>query len=285
MFKSDSEHNQLLEIKRVGISPGHFSDFYHWVMAASWWKFLFAVAICYLCINMTFATVYLLGGDVILNARPQSFVDAFIFSFQTSTTIGYGFLLPKTPYAHAVVMLDVIVGILYVAVVTGLAFAKFARPRPRVIFSDKALIVDYENGYKALVFRVANGRATQVVNAEVTVGLIRKNQHQNASISRRMYDLKLEMNHSPFFALSWTVVHVIDESSPLYGITEQEIADERIRLHATFVGIDDVYAQTVHWWHAYTADHIVFANKFVDMVTFNDDDSVIIDYTKIHLYE
>ena len=275
----------MLDIKRVGIARGHFGDFYHWVLAAPWWKFLLSVAICYLCINMTFATIYLLGGDVILNARPRSFVDAFIFSFQTSTTIGYGYFLPKTSYAHVVVMMDVIVGILYVAVVTGLAFAKFARPRPRVVFSDKALIVDYKDGYKALIFRVANGRSTQIVNAEVTLGLIRVNKDGNANIARRMYDLELETNHSAFFALSWTVVHVINESSPLYGITPEEIADEHIRLHATFVGIDDVYAQTVHWWHAYLAEHVVFANKFVDMVTFNADDSVIIDYTKIHLYE
>lgn len=285
MFKSTSEQNDYLDIQRVGITRGHFGDFYHWIMAAPWWKFLLSVAICYLCINMTFATVYLLGGDVILNARPSSFVDAFIFSFQTSTTIGYGYFLPKTPYAHVVVMLDVIVGILYVAVVTGLAFAKFARPRPRVIFSDKALIVDYQNGLKALVFRVANGRSTQIVNAEVNLGLIRVNRTSNTHVARRMHDLKLGTSQTAFFALSWTVVHVIDESSPLYGITAEQIAEERVRLHATFVGIDDVYAQTVHWWHAYLADHIVFANKFVDMVTFNADDSVIIDYNKIHLYE
>ncbi|MGR8946623.1 MAG: ion channel [Gammaproteobacteria bacterium] len=285
MFKSNSEAPNLLDIKRVGVSRGHFGEFYHWVMAAPWWQFLLAVALFYLAINLSFATVYMLGGDVILNARPKSFVDAFIFSFQTSTTIGYGYLLPKTPYAHVVVMFDVIIGILYVAVVTGLAFAKFARPRPRVIFSDRALLVDYEGGNKALIFRVANGRSTQVVNAEVSVGVIRANSVDNPYIARRMYDLKLVTDRSPFFALSWTIVHVIDEDSPLYGITQQQIVDEAVRVHATFVGIDDVYAQTVHWWHAYTADHIVFAQKFVDMVTFNADDSVIIDYNKIHLYE
>ncbi|MEM7467984.1 MAG: ion channel, partial [Pseudomonadota bacterium] len=285
MFKSAPDQSTQLPVKRVGISLGHFGDFYHWVMAAPWWQFLLTAALAYLCINVTFASVYLLGGDAILNARPASFVDAFIFSFQTSTTIGYGYLLPKTPFAHVVVMFDVIVGILYVAVVTGLAFAKFARPRPRVVFSDKALIVDYENNQKALVFRVANGRSTQIVNAEVTVGLIRKNPNPHAGLVRRMYELDLVANQSPFFALSWMVVHVIDEHSPLFGLNEAQIKSEQIRVHATFVGIDDVYAQTVHWWHAYTAEHIVFANKFVDMVTFNSDDSAIIDYTKIHLYE
>ena len=285
MSKNEQNSSGLIDVERVGVSRGHYGEFYHWVMAAPWWQFLLAMAFIYLLINMSFATVYLLGGDVILNARPDSFIDAFIFSFQTSTTIGYGYFLPGTPYAHTVVMFDVIIGILYVAVVTGLAFAKFARPRPRVIFSDRALIVDYEGGNKALVFRVANGRSTQVVNAEVTVGVIRANRAPDAYITRRMYDLDLVTDHSPFFALSWMIVHVIDQDSPLYGITAEQLDAEGVRIHATFVGIDDVYAQTVHWWHAYTADQIVFAKKFVDMVTFNPDDSVILDYTKIHLYE
>lgn len=275
-----------LKIKRVGIARGHFGDFYHWVMASPWWQFMLYAAVFYMCINATFATIYFFSGDAILNARPGSFVDAFIFSFQTSTTIGYGFLLPKSPFAHLVVMFDVIVGILYVAVVTGLAFAKFARPRRKLLFSDKALIVDYEDGQKALVFRVANGRATQIVNAEVSVGLIRRNNAENPYIARRMYDLTLQNNRSAFFALSWNVVHVIDETSPLWGLDEPaKLAAEGIRIHATFVGIDDVYAQTVHWWQAYTSEQIVFASRFEDMITFQADESVIIDYTKIHLYE
>jgi inward rectifier potassium channel len=232
----------------------------------------------------SFATLYYLGGDTILNARPDSVVDAFIFSFQTSTTIGEGYFLPKTAFAHFVIMFDVIVGILYVAVITGLAFAKFARPRPRVLFSDRALIVDYEGGNKALVFRVANGRSTQIVNANVAVGLIRKNQSVDPYIAHRMYNLKLEVSQSPFFALSWTVIHVIDESSPLFRLDSEQLIEERIRIHVTFVGIDEVYAQTVHWWHAYTADQIVFASRFVDMVTFSEDESVLIDYTKIHQF-
>lgn len=284
MFDPRSIKNNL-NVRRVGISAGHVRDFYHWVMVAPWWLFVISAGVFYMCVNATFATTYLLGGDSILNARPGSFVDAFIFSFQTSTTIGYGYFLPKTPYAHVVVMFDVIVGILYVAVVTGLAFAKFARPRPRVLFSDHALIVDYEGGKKALVFRVANGRATQVVNAEISVGLIRKNQAPDAYIGRRMFDLKLETNKSHFFALSWTVAHVIDETSPLFAMSAADIAEEQVRIHATFVGIDDVYAQTVHWWHAYAYDKIVFASGFTDMVSFEADDSVTIDYTKLHEFE
>lgn len=275
-----------LVVKRVGISRGHFGDFYHWVMASPWWQFMVFAAACYMCINATFATIYFFSGDAILNARENSFVDAFIFSFQTSTTIGYGYLLPKSPLAHFVVMFDVIVGILYVAVVTGLAFAKFARPRPKLLFSDKALIVDYEGGYKALVFRVANGRATQIVNAEVTVGLIRSNTAENPYIARRMFDLTLQNNRSAFFALSWNVVHVIDETSPLWGIEQpSQLMSEEVRIHATFVGIDDVYAQTVHWWQAYTAEQIVFASRFEDMLSFQPDGSVIIDYAKINEYQ
>ncbi len=159
-------------MRRIGISSSRFGDFYHWVMAMPWWQFIVTAAFVYVGINATFATCYYLGNDVILNARPKSFIDAFLFSFQTSTTIGYGYLLPKSGYAHFFVVFDVLIGLLYVAVVTGLAFAKFARPRPRVLFSDNALIVNYDNAHKALVFRVANDRATQIVNASVTVSLI-----------------------------------------------------------------------------------------------------------------
>lgn len=229
MFNPKSLDSNL-RIKQIGIARGYFGDFYHWVMAAPWWQLVAAASLLYMCVNASFATLYLLETDSSLNARPGSFVEAFVFSFQTSTTIGYGFLLPKTPYAHVVVMFDVIIGILYVAVVTGLAFAKFARPRPRVLFSNKALSVDYEDGLKALVFRVANGRSTQVVNAGVTMGLIRKNLAATTHIARRMQELRLVTNQSPFFALSWGIVHVIQERSPLYGPSmEQIIEDKRTR--------------------------------------------------------
>ena len=270
--------------ERIGFSEPFLSDIYYRVLKASWLGFLSFSVTTYLSINALFAAVYYNNGGLILNADPKSYWDAFIFSFQTSSTIGYGYLLPSTPLAHVIAIVDALSGILFVAIVTGLAFSKFSRPVSRVMFSDRAIIGTYD-GEKMLIFRLCNGRSTHITEASIEVVALENHTTKEGHQLRKFTDLKLQRNRSPFFALTWTVFHKIDDSSPLRHFTEEDIKRNELSLVISFTGIDDVYAQTVHTNHMYQAKNIVFAKKFADMVEEVGSDTIRIDYGKLHEIE
>jgi inward rectifier potassium channel len=193
-------------------------DAYHYLVEASWPRLLLILLGLYLTVNSIFAGAYLLQPHSIGHARPDSFLDAFFFSVQTMATIGYGTLVPRTRYANVLVVLETSVGILGLAMITGIIFSKFSRPTARVLFSQRA-IVTRRDGMPCLLFRMANARATQIVDAQATVLLARSETTLEGEGVRRFYDLELSRQRNPIFALTWTAIHFIDEASPLYGAT------------------------------------------------------------------
>lgn len=278
-------NNRDLSVQRAGLSSSVLGDFYYRVMVASWPQFFFAAIVVYLFINAGFATVYYLGGDMILNARPNSFIDAYLFSFQTSTTIGYGYLLPKNGYTHAIVMVDVFSGLIFVAVLTGLVFARFAKPRASVLFSDNVVITRHQ-GSNVLSIRLANGRKnSSIVNTRVTATLLIEDKRPNSMIERRFIDLELERDHIPIFAFTWTLIHVIDEQSPLFELDQEALNNTGAILIITLDGIEDIFAQTVHTHHMYDAGKFVFNKRFADILTIHADGSRMIDYGKFNQLE
>lgn len=265
-----------IRIIHEGLHRTYFRDLYYWVLKKPWSYFLFGSAFLYLSLNGLFAALILLEPGNIANARPGSYWDAFVFIFQTSATIGYGHYLPQTTYAHIIVIADAIASMLYVALNTGLAFAKFSRPSARVIFSHQALIAPYD-GVPTLMFRMGNGRSTQIVDASIEVVALKPYTSLEGHSMRRFMPIQLERNHSPVFALTWLVFHKIDEKSPLYGLKAEDLEREQIELFVSFKGIDDVFAQTVHASYRYTAKEIIFGRKYVDIVDVLPD-----GYRKIH---
>jgi len=279
------KNNRTFNVHTKGLKNSLMSDFYYRVMLATWPQFFVGAILVYLCINAGFAMVYFLGGDMILNARPNSFVDAYIFSFQTSTTIGYGYLLPKNGITHAIVMVDVFSGLLFVAVLTGLVFARLAKPRARVLFSQQVIITQH-CGQPALLVRLANGRKrSTIVNCSVSAVLMMEDRDPESIFERRFIDLKLERGNIPIFALTWTLAHIIDEQSPLYGLDETAIESYGTTLIITLDGIEDVFAQTVHTNYIYEAKHFIFNKRFANILTRHKDGNRMIDYTRFHAVE
>lgn len=267
---------------RIGESLFNWSDLYHELLTISWPQFLGCIGFVFLAVNFLFAMAYLAGGDGIENAQPGSFMDAFSFSVQTLATIGYGAMYPKSAYAHMLVTIEVWLGMLSTAMATGLMFARFSRPTARVLFSRVAVICPYQ-GVPTLMFRVANQRRSWIVEAQVRVSVLLPNEVTAEGHSiRRLCDLQLIRSQTPIMALTWSVMHPIDEESPLFGINPEAFAQWDSQIIVTLTGLDDNLSQTIQTRYTYTPELIVWNMRFVDVLTTAPDRTRQIDYTHFH---
>jgi inward rectifier potassium channel len=271
----------LNQVIRKGVTRFSWGDLYHLLLVLSWPQFLLAIFGLYIVSNILFAFVYLAGGDCIANARPGSFADAFFFSVQTMATIGYGGMSPQTSYANVIVTIEALIGLLGVAMVTGLAFARFSLPSARLLFSKVAVIAPH-NGIPTFMFRTANQRRNFVLEAEIRVTLVRNETTTEGQFMRRFYDLELVRSRTPIFALSWMVMHPITEKSLLYGITPDSLVADEMEIIVTLTGIDETVSQTIHSRYAYTAQEILWNAHFVDIISKQTDGRRVIDYTRFH---
>ncbi len=277
----DIVSNRRYDVVRKGLSHTKWRDYYHLLLTLDWPQFFVLTVASYVASNTVFALLYLAGGDCIKNARPGSFLDAFFFSVQTMATIGYGSMYPSTDYANLLVSIEALVGLLGVAMGTGLMFARFSRPTARVLFSGVAVIAPH-NGVPALMLRVANERRNQILEAQIGVSLLRDEVTAEGNFMRRFYDLKLLRSQTRSFALSWMVIHEIDENSPLYGVTPELMAQTETDIVVTITGIDETASQTVHARHYYMTEEILWNMRFVDIFTKKSDGRRMLDFHRFH---
>ena len=270
-----------LNIVKLGVPRVHFADLYHKVLGLSWPQFFMLISLSYVITNSLFALAYLAGGDCIANARPGSFKDAFYFSVQTMATIGYGAMYPRTDYANTIVAIQALFGLWGVGIMTGLAFSRFSRPTARVIFSRVAVITPF-NGVPTLMYRTGNQRFNQILEAQQRATLIRDEVTSEGEFMRRFYDLQLVRSQSPIFALTWTVMHAIDESSPLYQLTAKDLIECQAEIVITLTGIDETVSQTIHARHSFVASEIMCNMRFVDIILRTPDGGRVVDYTRFH---
>jgi inward rectifier potassium channel len=266
----------------IGHRMAPHEDLYHFIITRPWWQFFALIAALYAAVNAAFAAAYFAQPGSIAQARAGSFADAFFFSVQTFATIGYGAMAPATPFANALVTLEAFAGMLAAALVTGLTFAKFARPRAQFLFSDR-LVVCPRDGAPTLMVRMANRRHNLVGEAQLRVILLTTETTREGDTMRRPVELKLVRDRNPNFIMSWTAMHVIDESSPLYG----EGALERLRaqgseLFLTLSGLDETYSQVVQARRRYALDDIAFNARFADIVKVLEGGQRVIDYRHFH---
>jgi inward rectifier potassium channel len=233
-------------------------------MTASWGATTAFLALVFVGYNVLFACVYLALGDVIAQAHPGNFEDAFFFSVQTMATIGYGVMTPRGTAANLVVSLEAFGGMLSAALTTGLVFAKFARPTARIRFSHTAL-VGTVNDAPVLMVRIANERNNRIMSATARLVLLRDEVTAEGARFRRMHELPLQRDSSVMFALSWTLMHTIDASSPLHGLSPDEVRAANAALIVTVSGTDEVLMQTVHARHAYDWESVVYGARFADV--------------------
>ncbi|MBD2209061.1 ATP-sensitive inward rectifier potassium channel 10 [Nostoc linckia FACHB-104] len=269
------------QIVGMGVWYSYWRDPYHLLLTVSWPGFFLLIAVAYLATNAVFALVYLAGGDCIENARPGSFLDVFFFSVQTLASIGYGAMYPKTPYANTIVTIEAMVGLMGIAVMTGLAFARFSRPTARVVFSRVAVITPHE-GQPTLMFRTANKRRNLILEAQMRVYLMRDEVTAEGHYIRRIHELKLVRNLSPSFTLSWLAMHIIDESSQLYGMTTESLLKTNSSIVISLSGIDETVAQVLHARHTYSATDLLWNYQFVNIMHETSDGHRYIDYQYFH---
>jgi len=265
----------VVGVERRNIGRAPLADLYHYLMARSWSRLLGLVATVYILANLLFAVLYDLGGDCVTGAA--RFRDLFFFSVHTLSTIGYGTMAPKTTYANVLVTIEAFSGTLFVALLTGLVFAKFSRPTARVMWSNKAVIVE-RDGKRQLQFRMANERANQIVEAQLRIALARTETAPDGERMRRFQDLALVRDRNVIFVLTWTASHVIDASSPLYGLSLDEMKQQGVQLIASLIGLDETFSQQVHSRHSYAPDDFVFDMRFADIIGTEPDGSRYVDY-------
>jgi inward rectifier potassium channel len=273
--------NGKLEQSELSVWSSYLRDPYHLMLTVSWPGFVLIVSVGYIVINVIFALLFLAGGDCLAGARAGSFPDAFFFSVQTLASIGYGAISPKTLFANGVVTLEAISSLLVIAVVTGLSFARFSKPNARVIFSHVAVVMPH-NKVPTLIFRAANKRRNQIVEARITVDLSIDEVSEEGEVIRRFYELALLRQRTSSFNLAWTVRHVIDQSSPLYGLTPEMLILGHAAVIVSLVGIDETVAYTINARQNYSAREILWDHRFVDMLTIEPNGDRYLNYQYFH---
>ncbi len=266
-------------IEIIGLRRSFRQDLYHRALRLPWPHFLGAALAAFLALNGLFALLYMLQPGGVADLPPGSFLDAFFFSVQTLSTIGYGKWSPVSLYANSVMTVEAITGGITFAVVTGLTFARFARPSSRIVFSRNAVVARFD-GKPTLMFRLANERANQILQAEATLSLLRDETTPEGHFFRRLHDLKLVRARSPVFGLSFQVMHVLDDSSPLHGCTPETLEHDGAELVAVVSGLDDTMRQTVHARHSYDAGEILFGRRFADLFGYMEDGRRAMDYRR-----
>ena len=270
-----------LEAVRVGLRLSPLTDLYYHLMRGSWWLLVALLAFAYVVTNLAFATLYMMQTGGINDARDGSFADAFAFSVQTISTIGYGTLAPTNTAVHTLVTFEAMLGLLGTAIATGLIFAKFSRPRAKVLFSD-TLLIKTRNGEPALVFRVGNARGNEIIEASLRLAVLVPEVTLEGDRMRRLVDLPLVRSRTPLFAMTWSVIHEIDENSPLHGRDAKSCEEDDLRFIVSMTGIDGTFSQTVHARHIYLHDDIRWKHRFVDIVDNTDSGRLRIDYMRFH---
>jgi inward rectifier potassium channel len=269
------------EIETRGLSGGFWSDLYYRSMTVSWPSFFAGAAVIFLVLNGGFALIYSLGDRPIANATPQRFLDLLYFSIETLATVGYGDMHPQTDYGHLVATVEIFTGMSFLAVMTGLVFSRFSRPRARFVFAQNPVVAPHD-GQPTLMIRVANARLNIISGATARLWIIREEQSREGHSFRRYHELELRRNENPVFALSWTIFHAIDARSPLYGLSSDELARSDALLVLTVSGLDDSSSQQLNARRTYSHEDIRWQHRYVDISSSSDQGRLLLDYRKFH---
>ena len=270
-------------IKRIGGGLSSVNTF-HYLINISWTKFLLIVFAGFISVNLFFAILYQLAGiDNLVNASAQdgiqSFLNTFFFSVQTFATVGYGGMHPTGIVSNIIASLESMTGILSFALATGLLYGRFSKPSAKIIFSDKAIITPFKDG-KALMFRVANARPNVMMEMEANAMMTYLDKSNN-QFTRKYYPLKLEIKFINFFPLPWTIVHPINEDSPLYEKTKNDLKVFEAELLVMIKGFDDSFSQTVITRNSYKYDEIEWDAKFIRAFSTDESGETIVDLEKL----
>jgi inward rectifier potassium channel len=273
--------NGSFNVKRKGLRWRDANP-YLVLIDTTWPRFLLIVAAGFLVINMIFAGLYLALGVSHLKGLESDmgdFANAFFFSVHTMTTVGYGNVYPDGPWANMISSAEAATGLMVFAVATGLLYGRFSRPSARIVYSKNALIAPYQDG-TALQFRVANARSNTLMNIEAKV-LLMTVEASDGELRRKFVDLPLERPQIYFFALTWTVVHPIDEASPLFGKTAEDLRKMSAEILILLQGFDDTFSQVVHSRYSYPHHEFIWGAKFVPSFKVDNKGGLVVEVDRI----
>ncbi len=273
-----------LDVGRKGHDPHWYGDLYHSLTRMSWPAFFAWLAFTFLMLNLAFATLYMLDPSGLRSSGSDdhmgTFARAFFFSVHTVATVGYGNVYPVSWITNLITAVEIAIGILVFALTSGLIFARFSRPTARVLFSSAAIVREFD-GYPTLMFRAANQRTNFILEANMRLSVLRL-ERIGTETMRRFYDLALIRPSSPVFALSWQIMHRIDESSPFYGMTQADFEASGDEIVALLSGTDASVSQPIHARHAYTSGTVLWDHHFVDVLSVDEKGRRWIDFGKFH---
>lgn len=278
-----------VNVKRKGLSLFDTSNNYHTLITMRWTHFWMLVFSGYILINLVFTCIYLaIGAENLIGSEGHTtmnrFFDAFFFSAQTISTVGYGHISPSGVATNSVAALESMLGLLSFALATGLLYGRFSRPTARIVYSDRILVSPYRDKEVGLMFRLANKRRSSLIDLQVEV-IFSYNEDVDGKPVRRFVQLELERKKVSILSLNWTVVHPIDEHSPLKGVTYDDMIKAEANFAVLLKAFDDTFSQTVHSRTSYQFDEIVWGGKFSPAFERDEDGRIVIDLSKISSHE
>ncbi len=268
------------EVFTRGLPREVLQDLYHYMMRVSWPRLFATIVAFFLIFDVLFGCLYHLRPGCIANLNPPGFLGDFFFSVETLATVGYGDMHPQTLYGHTIAMLEIFTGLLMLALITGLMFARFSRPKARFLFARHAVVRPID-GRLTLMLRAANARQNVVQEASAQLRMLRDDVTSEGYRIRRIVDLPLVRSQHPVFALGWNLMHVIDETSPL----KRESPESLIAAAATFIlslsGTDETTGQVLMAREEYEAGSLRWNATFSDVLEWSHG-ALHIDYSKFH---
>jgi inward rectifier potassium channel len=271
------------EIETHGLGTGFWSDLYHRSMTVNWPVFFGTAALIFVVLNAAFGFLYWLGDKPIANVADNLPLplSLFYFSIETLATVGYGDMHPQSNYGHIVATVEIFTGMSFLAVMTGLIFARFSRPKARFVFARHPVVTTYQ-GEPTLMIRIANARHNTISQATARLWLFRLENTKEREQFRRYYELKLERREHPMFSLSWTLLHVINKTSAFHGMTSDNFANAEGALILNVDGVDDSSAQRLYARQIYSRQDIRWHHRYRDITGLSAKGRLVLDYTKFH---
>jgi inward rectifier potassium channel len=278
-----------INVKRTGLPFFNTLNSYQTMITMSWTKFWLVVLSGYMLANILFACIYVALGPDSLDGKSgitlfDHFMDAFFFSAQTISTVGYGHISPQGMIANSVAAMESMIGLLAFALATGLLYGRFSRPTAKIKYSEKILISPYMENKRGLMFRLANERRNILIDLEMEV-LFSYNEEVNGKTERRFFPLELERRAVSILTLNWTVVHPIDDDSPIKDFTREDFERSEVVFSVILKTFDDTFSQTVHSRTTYTYKDMVWDAKFKPTFDRDEDGRVVLHLEHIDEYE
>ena len=271
-------------LRKIGVSRFDWRDPYHIALTLSWPAFAGAALICILAINAMFALMYVAVPGAVQNLTHREFFMAFFFSLETLATVGYGEMAPSGFFGHTVAATEIITGMAFTAVMTGLVLIRFSRPRARFLFAENLVIANH-NGRETLMLRLANGRFSTMTSARVTLRVVQTEVTAEGRPFQGVHDLLLVRSEIPIFPLAWTIMHVIDTTSPLHNVSADQLSSMSARFFVALEGRDTALQATVQDIRTYTHADIAHGMRYADMITHSEIGQSTADLSKLSALE